>query len=71
MNKHNVERICAHCGKLFTTKRIRQLTCSSECSEAKGKEYRKNYYKSKNQITKNPTQKQCWVFEFSQVQSSQ
>ena len=47
MNKHNVERICAHCGKLFITKRIRQLTCSSECSEAKGKEYRKNYYKSK------------------------
>lgn len=42
-----IERICAHCGKTFTTTQGARICCSLECGEARNREFAKLRYERK------------------------
>lgn len=58
-----IERICAHCGKTFTTTQGARICCSLECGEARNREFAKLRYERK--LKKEPKKyfKNCSICE--------
>ena len=58
-----IERICAHCGKTFTTTQGARICCSLECGEARNRELAKLRYERKPKKEPKKYFKNCSICE--------